>query len=375
MGQFAKSGAIHETDVEDFVAFTRPESMRRAWAAQETASLIYRRQESEAFRWHLMELLPSRSGTDPRQSAILSIRDIHAPLTRLLSPQNTEAEHSNKWDMQMAAILKSRFKILTAVDPDSGQCQRIDLTRPAGAQNVLTGEYDRFIQNAVSRYVLPEDAQSYLAVLSRDHLREQSAKLEGDYKEEVCLYRQQGESPRWIELRVIYSRQEESVSVNILGQDVTREKQQEDSRRQAMEDRSYIISSLSNLFFCTYYVDLEQDTFRTVTQLRRVGDILGPEVNCTAALQIYANNFIHPDDRAEYLRVMSIPNLVQSLRWWQPYVAMEYRQMPDDPHAGPDDWDWVRATVVLARTVENDMPKTAVYVAQNITHGKHAARD
>lgn len=50
-----------------------------------------------------------------------------------------------------------------------------------------------------------------------------------------------------------------------------------------VEDWAYIISSLSSLFFSTYYLNLEQDTFRAVTQLRRVGDLLGNEVNCTAA--------------------------------------------------------------------------------------------
>lgn len=135
-----------------------------------------------------------------------------------------------------------------------------------------------------------------------------------------------------------------------------------------VEDWAYIISSLSSLFFSTYYVDVEADTFRAVTQLSRVGDVLGDEVNCTAALFIYANHFIHPDDRAEYLRVMSMENLRESLRWWQPCVAVEYRRM-DEKSGGS--WRWVRASVVLARSGPDDLPKTAVYVAQDITGGRH----
>lgn len=134
-----------------------------------------------------------------------------------------------------------------------------------------------------------------------------------------------------------------------------------------VEDWAYIISSLSSLFFSTYYINLETDTFRPVTQLSRVEDVLGGEVNFTAALIIYANHFIHPDDRAEYLRAMSTENLRNSLRWWLPCVAVEYRKM-DEESGGS--WRWVRASVVLARSASDDQPQTAVYVAQDITGGR-----
>ena len=136
------------------------------------------------------------------------------------------------------------------------------------------------------------------------------------------------------------------------------------------DDLACIISSLSRLFFSTYYINLEQDTFRPVTQLRRVGDVLGNEVDCTAALQIYANHFVHPDDREEYLRVMNVDNLKRELRWWKPCVAVEYRRPVDDPSAGTGGWGWVRATAALARAGEDDAPLTAVYVAQDISGGR-----
>ena len=128
-----------------------------------------------------------------------------------------------------------------------------------------------------------------------------------------------------------------------------------------------IIGSLSRLFFSTYSVNLEQDTFRPVTQLRRVGEVLGNEVNCTAALQIYAQYFIHPDDQAEYLRVMNVDTMRTELRWWKPCVAVEYRRRGEEA----DKWSWVRASAVLARAGEDDQPLTAVYVAQDINDTRH----
>lgn len=139
----------------------------------------------------------------------------------------------------------------------------------------------------------------------------------------------------------------------------------EGAQPESQGDLSHILSSLSRLFFATYYINLKQDTYRAVTQLRRVGDILGDEVNYSAALQVYAQHFVHPDDKAEYLRTMDVDNLRQELRWWNPTVAVEYRR----PSQESDGWDWVRATVAIART-DDDLPLTAVYVAQDISGGR-----
>lgn len=144
---------------------------------------------------------------------------------------------------------------------------------------------------------------------------------------------------------------------------------------EAVEDWAYIISSLSTLFFSTYYLDLETDTFRAVSQLRRVGDVLGNEVNFTAALSIYANHFVHPDDREDYLKTVSLENLRENLRWWRPTLAVEYRRLDDEHGEPPGCWRWVRASVVLARTGADDLPKTAVYVAQDISSGRRSGEE
>lgn len=232
-------------------------------------------------------------------------------------------------------------------------------------QDAQVGDYSYYTQLLIPQ-LYPEDALNYGYLLSLEHLREKAAVTE-HYAEEICQYRIKGDPPRWLEQHIIYSRQNGRMVVNILGHDITDEKSREDQRHRAMQDRAYIISSLSSLFFSTYYIDLERDTFRAVTKLGKGGDVLGSEVNCTAALEVYAENFIHPDDREDYLKVMNIPNLMQSLRWWQPYVSATYRKLPQEPDDDTAAPQWVRATVVLAQIGGNDMPKTAVYVAQDIT--------
>ena len=44
---------------------------------------------------------------------------------------------------------------------------------------------------------------------------------------------------------------------------------------------------------------------------------------------------------------MSIENLRASLRWWNPYVAVEYRKQPECPGTDGETGGWGRATAAL----------------------------
>ena len=135
----------------------------------------------------------------------------------------------------------------------------------------------------------------------------------------------------------------------------------------ATEDElSDIIGSLSRLFSSTYYVNLEQDTYRAVIQLRRVGDVLGNEVNYTSAIRIYAQYFVHPEDQAEYLQAMDVENLRRVGRWGPPWGGGVSRW----PAVAPGNGVGGGARAVWARAGEDDAPLTAVYVAQDISSGR-----
>lgn len=271
------------------------------------------------------------------------------------------------------------YRKVLRVDLERDRCAVLK-SDPEGWQpgeGPMTGQMAQF---ALSGAVYREDAERFVAFTRLDNLRRVAS---GEQEALTLIYRRRAEGGfRWNLMEVIPDRSGGTRYATLCVKDVDdilregaeREGLAARSREmiQSLEDRAYIISSLSSLFFSTYYVNLEQDTFRTVTQLGRVGDVLGDEVNCTAALRIYANHFIHPDDRAEYLSTMGTQNLRNNLRWWQPCVAFEYRRISDDSSGGPERWNWVRASAVLARTGEDDLPQTAVYVAQDITGGRRS---
>lgn len=349
---------LHEAYRPEFERRFSLEGLRRARdEGQQKSEMLCQWMDGEALRY-ISVTASFSGGASGSGYTVVALQDVDDRMRQ-------ELAHTKR-DMQMAAILKSRYRMLNTVYLDSGQCERVNLAEPNGPGDVLVGDYETVVKRAVDFHVHPGDAEKYQAMLSLEHLRQKAEEIQ-DYGEEVCQYRTRGENTQWIELHILYSRQQGQVMVNILGQDITREKNKEEERLQALEDWGYMITGLSSMFFSTYYIDLDRDTFRAVTQQHRVSDVLGSEVNFTTAIELYANHFIHSDDREDFKKAMSIQNLWSSLRWWQPCVTVDFRKAPD-LLLGQDDSEehWVRASAILARTGPDDLPKTVVYVARDI---------
>lgn len=261
------------------------------------------------------------------------------------------------------------YRKILRVDLERDRCAVLK-SDPHGWQpgeGPMTGQMAQF---SLSGAIHPEDAERFVTFTRLDQLRRVSG---GGQETLSMIYRRKaGDGYRWNLMEVIPD-QDPGFAILCMKDvdDAFREGvEREGLAIQTLEDRAFIISSMSSLFFSTYYINLNQDTFRAVNQLSRVGDVLGNEVNYTTALTIYANHFIHPDDRTEYLSTMGVENLKNRLRWWRSCVVFEYRRLSEEPGDGADSWSWVRASVVLARAGEDDLPKTAVYVAQDISGGR-----
>lgn len=274
-----------------------------------------------------------------------------------------EIKHTQN-DRRMAAIIKSRYSVMTTVHLESGVCERVHLREEKRESPIQCGDYVQYIHRAAVSDVYEEDREKFLEMFSLEHLR-QRAKEVKDYEETVYQYRLSGVPVTWVEEHFFFIRQENGVAVNILGRDITLEKQQEEAENKAAIEKASIINSMSSLFFATYYINLEDSTFRTVVQREDVGKVLGERMDYTDALQAYAEKFVHPEDRAEYLEAVAHHRVMQELRPDHPMIAFEYRKAEDEN----GEIRWIRATIVLAET-RHGKPKTAVYVAQDITESK-----
>lgn len=279
--------------------------------------------------------------------------------------EQTKKDMERTWnDRRMAAIIQSRYSILNIVDLENGTCERIHLGEGNPGRREQ-GDYRYYIQRALDKYVAEADKETFKNTFLLDNLRKKAEDVK-TFKEEMCQYQYKVSPALWVEEQVLYIRQGNKTVVNILGRDITSEKLMEERVRKDVLEKASIINSLGSMFFATYYMDLEHDTFRPVTQKTEVGSILGDERNSTQAFRIYARNFIHPDDQEEYLENVRNQKLCSTLSIEHPLLAFEYRRVPDQNNQ----MAWIRATIVLADTTGNGRPKHAVYVVQDVTESK-----
>jgi len=297
-----------------------------------------------------------KSGSKQGGYAILTFQDVDERTKR-----NMERTQN---DRRMAAIIKSRYSILNTVDLETGMCERIYLGTGSPDRR-LEGDYSYYIQKALRESVVERDKESFEETFLLDHLRKKAENVE-DFKEELYQYQLKGEPSLWVEEQILYIRQGNKTVVNILGRDITAEKQMEEQADRELQEKISIINSLSSMFFATYYIDFEHGSFRPVKQKEEVGSVLEDERSYTEGIRIYANHFVHPDDREEYLKRLNYQYLRNVLSMEHPLTAFEYRMAPGLNGRRA----WIRATVVLAEIASDGTPKRALYVAQDVTESK-----
>lgn len=301
--------------------------------------------------------------------AILAMRDV--------DEQTRQEIKRSQDDLRMAAVIKSRYSVMNTVNLETGMCERVYLHETDEKTGVWVGNYAAFIQKTADERVFEQDQEEFLNILSLESLRAHAREVE-DFSEVACRYRLKGPPVTWIKDHVFFVRYNDTIMVNILSRDITFEKVKELSDTRSKNERSSIINSLSGLFFATYYLDFEQNTYRMVTQMDAVGEILGEilgaEMNCREAFRAYAQRFVHPDEREDYLNVMDVDKLMQNLSDEHPIVSIEYQRIKMESDGTFQEDGWIRASVVMAES-ENGRPKKAVYVAQDITEARQKEKD
>lgn len=354
---------IHPSDRDRFCRMFSLDSLRRIreTSMQKTDMLCQWRGEEDHEYRYMAVIAYFGQNHSTKNYTILALQNVD---------KRVRQEHAlSLRDMQLAAILKSRYSVMTTVYLENGQCERILINESSTIQNTVTENYHQYFHRTLEGSVCPEDREIYQKIMNPEHLYQKAANTQ-DYSEEICQYRMSGTPLKWMENHVIYARQGSRISVNILGRDITREKLEEELRRKGEQEQADIIRTLGGMFFATYYADLEQDTFLSVTQLQEVEKALEGRVDYATGLKIYAENFIHPDDRKEYLDVLSIQNLRRTLSRKQPYVTLAYRKLPEKPDTRPEEYGWIHSTAIMSQADADGRARSIVYAAQDVTESK-----
>lgn len=271
-------------------------------------------------------------------------------------------------DKRISAIIKSHYNVMNIVDLDTGICERSYLDIEGTQKDNSIGDWDHYLNKACGEFIDERDAKRFLSVLSLGALRAEADKVE-DFDEFTYQFRTKHDTVKWLEEQVFFSRQDKNVLVSILGRDITQRKLKEDAALEAEREKQHIINSLSTLFFSIYYLDLRMETLHPIIQMGAVGEVLKQEAECEEVFALYAQNFVHPDDRAEYLGKMNCRYIRETLGSEQAFIAVEYRILDKDNVGINDEYSWVRATVLIAQS-EGGVPVKALYVAQDVTESK-----
>lgn len=291
--------------------------------------------------------------------AIVALQDVDERVRRDI--------RQGQQDRRMAAIIKSRYSVMTTVDLETGICERVYLNETDNLKADGIGEYQEYIELALTEIIHEDDIEKCKQAFELDNLKKRAEQVE-DYEEETYEFRLNGSGEKWIEEHAIFVRQNNNVIVNIMECDITEKKRKEAEASREKEERSRIISSMSSLFFSTYYLNLENDGFQAVAQEPEVSAALQGVTTWTEALEVYAGQFINPDDAREYTRSMNFRSIQEKLTPEKPFWAMEYRKATE-VDGQMIEKGWIRATVILAE-FKGGKAVNALYVAQDVTESK-----
>ena len=334
-------------------------ALRKAWEEGERKKeILCQRMFEDGYHYVSVTAYLHADGED-RGLAVLAFQDVDEVTRKEIN--------RNRNLMRLATVIRSGYHIMNTVDLETGMCERIYL-KEEDADKLCTGSYEKAISNAAENSVHEDDREKFWSVFSLENLRKKAEKVE-KFEEVTCQYRIKSSPVTWVEEHIFFVRQAETVMVNILGRDITKQKMVETTAALEKRERNYIINAMSSLFFAAYYIDLEASTFRKITEVKEVGDVLGAELNCEEGFRKYAEHFIHPDDRRGYLEKMDCKKMRDSLSGEQPFMAMEYRKIKEENGVFSGEYDWIRATVVLADS-RDGKAKKALYIAQDVTESK-----
>lgn len=373
--KFAQSGKVYEEDVERFTRFMELEHLCQALSlGRKTLTCTYRRRSQGGYRWNIMEIAPSFDYTDTNQSVMIYTRDVHD-----IYREGLEREDINIRSQEMIRSLGEQNYGIYMIDLHTGTVSPLredgELHLDVRPDPLL---WDAYISEHIQPHLHEAYREEFVRKFALKALRQ--ARETGEKKTELFCQRQTANRYAYISVTAYIGEEKGKKSYAVLAlqdvdermrQEIEHMKREEEGRR-AVQEKIDIIGSLSSMFSTAYYIDLQSNEYRKITQLDQVGEVLNQQTSYSTALRRYAELCVHPDDRPEYMRTLAAENLLNVLCEERPYIAVEYRwRRSNEPEADEDslEYQWLRATAVQAQVVDGK-PKTVVFVTQDVTESK-----
>lgn len=355
----AEKGYIYEDDrgrYEKFVQFSRlKEGLKKK---DHTLNCIYRRKSGSQFRWHTLEIVPDIDYSEDNQRIMIYLKDIHDVFR-----DGLEREEMNNRNQEIIHSLGEENFAVYVVDLVNGGVNVVQVTEQV-QENVKRDNFlwGRIFEEKEFDKISLEDQDEFRRKFSLEAMQE--AWFEGKKKREfVCRVLLRG-GWRYVSITAYFKGNRKQESYAILAfRDVDERTKSERIRVENDKRMVAVINSLSSMFFATYYIDLEEETYRTVIQKADIGGSLGPARDYTEGIGRYARHYVSSEDQEEYLKQTSIQNMRSLLNREYPFHAFEYRVQPDENNRRV----WIRATMVLSECGSDGKPQKVLYVVQDVT--------
>ena len=125
-------------------------------------------------------------------------------------------------------------------------------------------------------------------------------------------------------------------------------------------ERASIISSLSNIFFCTYYVDLAEDKYWEIEAIDPIHATVGKIGKASEAFVTTSNAFVHAEYQKEYLSFTDINTIAKRIGD-KHSIVFEFVDV---------DSRWDRATFIAVDRDKNQALRHVLFAIQDVQEEK-----
>lgn len=244
-------------------------------------------------------------------------------------------------------VIRTAFISVHRVDLRQGDVQTV---HPSEGMDDYSGKLQSYEDLLRSRSPLyhPEDQPRFLKEFDLHTIRTEKAKeaehYERDYRRLV------GENYCWISNCLYFN--------SAFGPDTAIWVQSDVSDRHLSLN---LIESLSEEYFALYYIDMQTDSSRILRSDTKVAGKLSITVHSKASrkLREYCEEFVHPEDRDAYARVVDYHYLRKTLSSRQKSVVFSYRKQVNHHY------EWMEMKLVLNESF-SQVPRYITLAIRNI---------
>lgn len=275
---------------------------------------------------------------------------------------------------ELLAALSDTFSCLYFVTPDTGDYEFYLNNNNVEIDSILATLKKRanFFEDAkrdMLQVVIPEDWHIVTKALSQENFLN-IAKTGESQSFEVRWFYGKNRDIIWVKEKLIRTKDENGTYKVVVGfENITAKKEQELKLRNALDQTKRqldIISSMAGMFYCSYYIDMTNDSFVELNPLEndkrsdKIRDIFGSSGDAQKKFDEMCKNFIASDNTDEVKKFTRLSSLNKRLKEKEA-ISIQF----EGPTLG-----WIEGIFVAADRDEKRNCKHVIFAIRDIDEQK-----